>query len=81
MQIIKHFIIGVMFPLWIYTKLKIQAHGTKSYYKGYLTHAEGSPIYHNGSMLKYIRNMRECHLKNPEPDVLGRSKYFEPYQF
>ena len=74
LQIIKHFIIGVILPVWIYTRLKTVGHGTQSYYKAYLTHAEGSPIYNNGSLLKQLRNTREIYYKNPNPDVLGRSK-------
>ena len=74
MQIIKHFVIGVLFPLWIYTRVKMVAHGQKGYYKGYMIQAEGSPIYNNGTYLKTIRNIRETKLKNPNADVLGRSK-------
>jgi len=76
MQIIRHFIIGVMFPLWIYTRLKSEAHGSRSYYKAYMITEEGSPNYNNGALLKYIRNIRGTYLKYPDEDVLGRSKVF-----
>lgn len=75
-QLIRYFIIGVMVPTYIYTKLKSIGHDSQGYYKAYLTSQEGSPIYHNGSLFKQIRNCREIYYKNGNtPEVLGRSTF------
>lgn len=74
-HIIKYFVIGIFIPTFIYTKLKSIGHDSKGYYKAYLTSQPGSPIYHNGNLVKHIQNCREIFHKNPNPDVLGRSKF------
>jgi len=74
-QIIKHFVIGLLLPTFIYTKLKSIGHNSQGYYKGYLTAQPGSPIYHDGNLVKQLQNCREVFYKNPNSDVLGRSIY------
>ena len=81
LQIIKHFVLGIILPFWVFTKIKQRAHDTKNYYKGHLIQAEGSPIYNDGCLLKTIRNIRETYIKYPDADVLGRSKALSLFYF
>lgn len=74
LQILQHYVLGVMVPVVIYCYLKRAAHDSGNYYNVVLTAQPGSPTYNNTNLYTMSDSIKQMQLRNTK-DQLGRSKF------